>query len=387
MTTHTNQKKCCHRVGMAVFFTRGMSIEAWAKAGLLEREMALYRRLSKQIGRICFVTYGDSDDRRYCEDLASIEILSNRWSLPSNVYSVLAPWLHRSALKEITIFKTNQINGGWSALVARALLGGKVLVRCGHIWSVLVERLGAGNVRRWVTTRLERIVLRSADAVIVASHEDAYELERRHRLEAASITTIDNYVDLDRFRPSQEIIRKRGRLVFVGRLEKQKNLTVLLHALVGLDDVHLTVIGDGSLRSQLEDEVRRLNLNVDFLGAVAHERLPEAIIQNEALVMPSLYEGTPKALLEAMACGVPVIATKSPGITEILTHDQNGYLCGLSVEEIRAAIQAVLKDPNLRERLGQEGVRYVSKHHSLSVAVEQELRIIEKLCRAESVIR
>jgi glycosyltransferase involved in cell wall biosynthesis len=175
--------------------------------------------------------------------------------------------------------------------------------------------------------------------------------------------------------------------VFVGRLEKQKNLTVLLHALVGLDDVHLTVIGDGSLRSQLEDEVRRLNLNVDFLGAVAHERLPEAIIQNEALVMPSLYEGTPKALLEAMACGVPVIATKSPGITEILTHDQNGYLCGLSVEEIRAAIQAVLKDPNLRERLGQEGVRYVSKHHSLSVAVEQELRIIEKLCRAESVIR
>ena len=112
MTTHTNQKKCCHRVGMAVFFTRGMSIEAWAKAGLLEREMALYRRLSKQIGRICFVTYGDSDDRRYCEDLASIEILSNRWSLPSNVYSVLAPWLHRSALKEITIFKTNQINGG-----------------------------------------------------------------------------------------------------------------------------------------------------------------------------------------------------------------------------------------------------------------------------------
>ena len=386
MTTHTNQEKRCHRVGMAVFFTRGMSIEAWTKAGLLEREMAFYRRLSKQIGRICFVTYGGSDDRRYCDDLSSIEILSNRWSLPSNVYSVLAPWLHRSALREMSIFKTNQINGGWCALIARALFGGKLLVRCGYIWSVFVERLGAGHVRRWLSKRLERIVLKSADAIIVSSQEDAYEIEKRHLLKAESITTIGNYVDIDRFRPSQVVTRQRGRLVFVGRLEEQKNPIALLHALVGLDDVHLTIIGDGSLRSHLEHEVRRLNLSVDFLGTVAHERLPDVFSQNEAFVMPSVYEGTPKALLEAMACGVPVIATKSPGITGILTHNQNGYLCGLSTEDIRAAIELVLGDPILRERLGQEGVRYVRTYHSLDEAVERELAIVKKLCSAAETV-
>jgi len=374
-------------MGVAVFFTRGMSIEEWNKAGLLEREMAFYRRLSKKVGRICFVTYGDSDDGRYCDDLASIEILSNRWSLPSNVYSVLAPWLHRSALREMSIFKTNQINGGWCALIARAVFGGKLLVRCGYIWSVFVERLGAGHVRRWLSKRLERIVLKSADAIIVSSQEDAYEIEKRHLLKAESITTIGNYVDIDRFRPSQVVTRQRGRLVFVGRLEEQKNPIALLNALVGLDDIHLTVVGDGALRPLLEDEVHRLNLSVDFLGTVSHERLPDLLVQNEALVMPSLYEGTPKVLLEAMACGVPVIATKSLGITGVLTHDRNGYLCGLSVEEIRAAIQAVLGDPILRERLGQAGIRYVNKHHSLREAVQQELRIIEKLCRAESATR
>ena len=126
---------------------------------------------------------------------------------------------------------------------------------------------------------------------------------------------------------------------------------------------------------------------MDFLGTVAHEQLPDLLIQNEALVMPSIYEGTPKALLEAMACGVPVIATKSPGITGVVTHNRNGYLCGLSIEEIRGAIQAVLEDVVLRERLGQEAVRYISKHHSLRAAVEEEVRIIERLCRADSVIR
>ena len=387
MSFRTDRVSSVNNMGVAVFFTRGMSIEEWNKAGLLEREMAFYRRLSKKVGRICFVTYGDADDSRYCDDLASIEILSNRWSLPSNIYSVLAPWLHRSALREMSIFKTNQINGGWCALIARAVFGGKLLVRCGYIWSVFVERLGAGHVRRWLSKRLERIVLKSADAIIVSSQEDAYEIEKRHLLKAESITTIGNYVDLDRFRPSQVVTSQRGRLVFVGRLEEQKNPMALLNALVGLESVHLTVIGDGSLRSQLEHEVSRLNLSVDFLGTVAHEQLPDLLIQNEALVMPSIYEGTPKALLEAMACGVPVIATKSPGITGVVTHNRNGYLCGLSIEEIRGAIQAVLEDVVLRERLGQEAVRYIGKHHSLRAAVEQEVRIIERLCRTESVIR
>lgn len=386
MSFRTDRVCSVNKIGVAVFFTRGMSIEEWNKAGLLEREMAFYRRLSERVGRICFVTYGHSDDSRYCDDLASIEILSNRWSLPSNVYSVLAPWLHRSALKGISIFKTNQINGGWCALIARALFGGKLLVRCGYVWSVFVERLGAGHVRQWLSKRLERIVLKSADAIVVSSQEDANEIVRCHLLKAESITTIENYVDLDRFRPSQAATGKRGRLVFVGRLEEQKNPITLLNALVGLEDVHLTVVGDGSLRSRLEHDARRLKLSVDFVGTVAHERLPALLVQNEALVMPSVYEGTPKALLEAMACGVPVIATKSPGITGVLTHNQNGYLCGLSAQDIRAAIQLVLGDPILRERLGQEGIRYVREHHSLREAVEREVAIIGKLCSVAETV-
>ena len=386
MSFRTDRVSSVNNMGVAVFFTRGMSIEEWNKTGLLEREMAFYRRLSKKVGRICFVTYGDSDDSRYCDDLASIEILSNRWSLPTNVYSVLAPWLHRSTLREMSIFKTNQINGGWCALVAKVLFGGKLLVRCGYIWSEFVERLGAGPVRRCLSTNLERVLLRSADAIIVSSSEDASEVERRHLFKARSITTVGNYVDLERFKPPQAVTSKPGRLVFVGRLEEQKNPMALLNALVGLESVHLTVVGDGSLRSQLEDEVSRLNLSVDFVGTVAHDRLPALLVQNEALVMPSAYEGTPKALLEAMACGVPVIATKSPGITGVLTHNQNGYLCGLSTQDIRAAIQLVLGDSILRERLGQEGIRYVRKHHSLREAVEREVAIIGKLCSSAETV-
>ena len=116
---------------------------------------------------------------------------------------------------------------------------------------------------------------------------------------------------------------------------------------------------------------------------IQHPTLAAELLNRcEAFVFPSRYEGTPKALLEAMACGVPVIAARSPGITEVVTHDQTGYLCGISALEIRAAISTVLKDPALRDRLGRDGARYVKDHHALMTAVDQELTIVTRLCPA-----
>lgn len=367
-------------VVMAVFFSRGMSLETWRRAGILEREMALYRQLEQRVARLYFVTYGRSDDQTNCPDLGTIEVLPNRWLLPPNLYSVLAPWLHRSSLRNVSIHKTNQVNGGWTALLARTLIGGKLLVRCGFVWSDFVARLGAGALRRWISTRIERLLFRAADAIIVASPADARQIEGRHGPLLASVTTVGNYVDLDQFRSLPDVLRQAGRLTFVGRLEDQKNPMSLLDALVGLDCVRLTVVGDGPLRPILEAQARRLNLDVEFRGIVDHTTLPVLLNRSEAFVLPSKYEGTPKALLEAMACGVPVIAARSPGITDVVTHNQNGYLCGVSSQEIGEAIRTVLFDSALRERLSREGVRYVTDHHALATAVEQETSIITHLC-------
>ena len=381
-TDHYDQISAAEHVGMAVFFSRGMSLEAWSHAGILEREMALYRQLSAKMGRVCFVTYGGENDKDYCPHLCSIEVLPNRWSLPANVYSILAPWLHRASLRNVSIYKTNQINGGWTALVARTLLGGKLLVRCGYVWSEFVVRLGAGAVRRTVSTKIERLLFNAADEIIVSSEADARQIEQQHGPALSTITTICNYVDLDRFRPKPSVTKQRGALIFVGRLEDQKNPSSLLDALVGLDHVQLMIVGDGSLRVTLEKQASRLNLDVKFLGTIDNGKLPELLNRCEAFVFPSRYEGTPKALLEAMACGVPVIAARSPGITEVVTHDQTGYLCGISALEIRAAISTVLKDPALRDRLGRDGARYVKDHHALMTAVDQELTIVTRLCPA-----
>jgi glycosyltransferase involved in cell wall biosynthesis len=95
--------------------------------------------------------------------------------------------------------------------------------------------------------------------------------------------------------------------------------------------------------------------------------------------MPSLLEGHPKALLEAMACGLPVIATDVPGIREVIRHRTNGYLCGTSPLEIRSAIQDVLADPSLRERMGAKARDYVVQSCSMDKIMNLELELLHEL--------
>ena len=363
---------------LVVFFSRGMSLEGWERAGLLQRELVLYRELSRHFAQITFLTYGESADLALASELPGLEVLPNRWKLPPNLYSVLAPWLHRKTLRRAGVFKTNQINGAWCAVVAKRLFRKRLVVRCGFLWSDFTARLTASWWRRVLARFLERMVFRAADAAIVAADADRAVVIQRYDIEPGRIHVIPNYVDTTRFRPSQAV-REPGRVTFVGRLEEQKNVVSLVEAMRDLPGVSLSIIGEGSLSARLERLVSEYGLNVEFLGTVPHEELPASLNQSEAFILPSHYEGNPKAVFEAMACGVPVIAARVPGIQEVLRHGETGFLCGTSPLAIRAAIRDVLANVGLRERLARQGVRFVRERLSPSRIAEQELAVMNAL--------
>jgi glycosyltransferase involved in cell wall biosynthesis len=216
-----------------------------------------------------------------------------------------------------------------------------------------------------VARRLERQAFRAADAVIVAAEADRRTIIDRYGLEPGPLHVIPNYVDTAVFRPMPEVTRDPGRITFIGRLDVQKNLSALLEAVEGLPGVELTVVGAGPLREPVHAAARRGSASVTFLGTRPHMELPALLNRSAVFVLPSLYEGNPKALIEAMACGVPVIGTRVPGIQELLVHRETGYLCGT--------------DAALRARIGSGAVAYVREHCSLDAAVDRELAILRSL--------
>lgn len=161
-----------------------------------------------------------------------------------------------------------------------------------------------------------------------------------------------------------------GDLLFVGRLAAVKGLPVLFEALAlarqSRPDLHLTLIGDGPERPALRAEAAPLGDAVRFVGYQSQDAVALALKQADALVLPSFAEGVPVVLMEAMAAGIPVIATRIAGIPELVEDGISGHLVPPGdCATLASAILAVLSDPTQKSAMGAAGRAKVTTDFNL----------------------
>jgi glycosyltransferase involved in cell wall biosynthesis len=367
-------------IHLVLFFTRGVSLRTWSMMGMLEREIAIYKRLLRRGFKVSFVTYGSATDLDYSDQLDGIRILCNRTGLPPEVYENSLCSLHEDSLGNCHVIKTNQIYGADLALSACQTFQKPLVARCGYLWSQNAAREHGPTSEAAVHAReVEEKVFRGADRVVVTTAAMREDVLKRIPDAASKIAVIPNYVDTDVFRP-QPVVRDETALIFIGRIAPEKNLAALFEAIEPLP-VRLTIIGEGKIRPELQRNFESLNGRISWEGNVPNSELPERLNGAAMFVLPSLYEGHPKALIEAMSCGLPVIGADSPGIRELIHHEETGYLCSSDAAGIRKAIQELLASPTLRARIGQHAREYVMGNYSLDKILESELALLEKTAR------
>jgi glycosyltransferase involved in cell wall biosynthesis len=363
-------------IALTVFFTRGVSLQTWEKNGSLEREIALYLRLQQKGVKISFVTYGNKQDLNYTKELQGIEVFCNHWNLPQHWYERLIPFLHLRALGRADMIKTNQTKGSDIALRAARFWRKPLIARCGYMWSEFAER--GGNQNEIVLARkIEKYVFERAQCVVVTTIPMREYIVQNYNINSAHVKILPNYVLTDIFSPDMAMSIP-NRICFIGRLVEQKNLFSLIQACEGIQ-VELHMIGEGHLRSSLQEEASRLGVNLTIYGNVHHHQLPEFIRQSAIFVLVSTHEGHPKSLLEAMSCGAAVIGADSPGIREQIVHGETGWLCGTDVQGIRAGIQHLLSQPELRQKLGTNARKFIEKNYSLDHIVEMEYSMLHNI--------
>lgn len=196
--------------------------------------------------------------------------------------------------------------------------------------------------RRWIRWAGAR-----AAAVITVSGALKEELVRLG-ISGSKITVLRNGVDLDFFRPLERALARsqlgwgRRTVLCVGNLLRSKGQHIAIEALARLPDTELVIVGDGPERRALESLARSLNVaaRVRFTGALAQEDLVRYYAAADALVLPSEREGWPNVLLEALACGTPVVASRVGGAAEIVRAEEAGALV---VERSAAAFADALQ--------------------------------------------
>ncbi|MFD5536420.1 glycosyltransferase family 4 protein [Streptomyces sp. NPDC127079] len=215
-------------------------------------------------------------------------------------------------------------------------------------------------------------VLRSAAGVIALTDAQATFLTGTYRVPADRVHVVPNGVAEAYFIPVREPVPGPLKLLYVGRLGVQKNVARLLDAMhLARQDIRLRIVGDGELRGRLEDQADRLGLrNVEFAGGLLGEDLGKAYADADAFVLPSDKEGMPLVVLEAMAAGLPVVATDVPGTRELV--GDTGLLAAPEPAALADAIDALAGDHLLRARLAR-----ASAERSRDYSWETVARLVE----------
>lgn len=191
------------------------------------------------------------------------------------------------------------------------------------------------------------------------------------------IFLLPNYVDTELFKP-QNTEKVNKLLIMVCRLHPQKNIPMVLEVMRYLPEFNLQIIGDGPLKDELIKLKKDNNINnVQFIGTVPFESLPSYLNKAEAFVFPTLIEGHPKTLIEAMACGLPCICSNVEGIKEMIINGETGILCDLDVQSIKNAIINLFDDRAKMKCIGENAVKYVQRNYSKDVVLGRKVKLIK----------
>lgn len=206
------------------------------------------------------------------------------------------------------------------------------------------------------------------------------------------IVHISGSVDTEKFRPAPrpDAAAPERDVLCVARLEYSKGIDVLLHAWGRMLaapaewratlNIRLRIVGDGALRPQMMRIAEGLGIadSVEFLGS--RTDIADLAHRSWSFVLPSRWEGMPNALLEAMACGLPSVATRVSGSEDIITDGVNGLLVEPERPiELGQALRRIIEDADLAQRLGQEGRATVVQRYQLHAVVEQCLALYRRL--------
>lgn len=230
------------------------------------------------------------------------------------------------------------------------------------------------SLERWTTSRADRIACVS---------QSVADFCRQRGFAAEKLVVIHNGIDVDRWKNAEPADLTRfgvpaGRrlIAYVGRLDRQKGLTEFFGVLNSFfklaPDHDLLLVGDGPEADRLKSLAQSLQIadRVQFTGWQAD--VPALVAAGDLLVLPSLWEGLPNAVLEAMAAGKPVVATRTEGVTELLGAAAESQTVAIAdVDRLPGKIAELLANPNFAAELGRQNQQRAEEEFSLTAMVSR----------------
>ncbi len=299
-----------------------------------------------------------------------------------NLYQV---WKLSRWIKElnIDIVRTHLFIGGFIGRIAALLVRAPIIIHTEHntyIW------------KRFYHIWIDKFLARFTKIIVSVSKEVKRFTIKQERIDEEKFVTIYNGIDLadfninekGNFKEELKIPRDAVLVGSIGRLVSQKGFEYFLVAAKGVLKIipyaYFIIIGDGPLRYRLKKVVESLGISSKVILTGYRRDIPRILRSLDIFVLSSLIEGLPNALMEAMACERPVIATKVGGVPELISQDENGLLVyPRDSQALCGAIVSLIKDRDKAGMLGEAAKRLITEKFGIDNMAKETEKLYRKI--------
>jgi glycosyltransferase involved in cell wall biosynthesis len=367
-------------------FTFNYSLKTWEEAGILDRELGYYKKLSdKHNIKFVFLTYGYKSEKKYLTNYPTIEVIPiYDFIKPTNNKCLLflktffVPFLIRKKVSDISIIKTNQLNGSWLAILLKLVTNKPLFIRTGYdafLFSVKEKKSFIKRILFYLLTQLSLLV---SNFYTVSSTDDYKFIIKNYIFKKSKLHVRQNWVKENNNIEFSE--RDKSKIISVGRLVSQKNYQYLINEFSN-SEYAIDIVGTGPESEKLINQAKKSNTKVNFLGNLDNENLLKLLNEYKYFISTSLFEGNPKATLEAMSSGCIVFAVNIPNNSEIIRHEENGILYQTKEGRLLSIFEQVSNNDDLSNKLSKNAFRDSKTNFSMDKMIETEYQDLLNLSK------
>lgn len=356
--------------GLGIFLNFGDSFLEYKKAGRDSHWLNNYLKFYPKVFHPVYVFSYANESNPYPR---LIKLLPNRHNLPRWLYVWLIPFVYAKEIKQCSVLRVKQMLGVWPAMIAKLLWQKPIVATYGYDYAYFAQKEGKWWLVPWIKLT-EWLGWQMSDVVIVTTPSS----KPKARL-------ISNGVDTDLFKPAVRRAR-RVKILNIGRLVNQKNQLVLIKAIAKLkQSAELIIVGRGTLKNKILNLAKKLKVKLNYIESLPHQELASLYQQADIFCLPSHHEGSPKALLEAMSCGLPCVVTDKPYSQFIIKNGQDGLLVNNSISQLSKSINQLIESWELRQKIGKSARQTILNRFDNQKIIYKEIRLLNSFLPFSSV--
>lgn len=365
-------------MNIALFLAIGESFNDFKKKGQLKRLLDYnVQKYAENFDHVYIFSY----ENEGCSLPANCTLVPNKWNIHRYLYAIMLPFLNFKIIKNCQIVRGLQLTGGIPALICKALTNKKYVINYGYDYSQFAKIEGK-KFQQMMFSVIEWPIIHFADHVIVMS--TALKKSVAKYMQQDKITILPNGVDLTLFKPSKIKSNHKPKalsILFVGRLEKQKNLSNLIYgAAKAAIPTRVTFVGSGSQKQYLQRLAHKVKVNLKIRIPIEYSQVPKTINQHDIFALVSIKEGSPKILLEAMACGSAIMGSNIKEITNLIQNEKTGVITETDPGNIAKAI-IKLNNFSFRKRLGARARTIAVQNYDIHRLLKLEVSILKHVAK------